>query len=296
VTINIDSNIVDSTVVGGVAPPPPPPGPAPAGQVNSGDGLATASWPTAAFPAPVVVTLTPQAPPVVNGYSVQLAVTQVEGQVPLDGFGAPVTVHLLKPAAGLTPAFSTDGTSWTPLAKLGPAGLAESQLMGYSLDKDGTAEIQTLVPGFFGLVSDTRPPKAPIVSAKLLPAGLYLTWQAADDDGVIASYEVLRNGTPVTALAAKARRAAVRKPWRGAQTVYRVRATDSAGNVGVSSRAVVVLPKKRPAGIPRVVPRWAFTLYAFQHHQGPRPKAAPKRPPAWYWAWAGWRALPYRLR
>src|SRR5439155_1774831 len=49
VTINIDSNIVDSAVVGSVTPAPPPPTPIPAGQVNSGDGLATASWPAAAF-------------------------------------------------------------------------------------------------------------------------------------------------------------------------------------------------------------------------------------------------------
>ncbi|MGZ4333506.1 MAG: glycoside hydrolase domain-containing protein [Gaiellaceae bacterium] len=297
VTINIDSNVVDSVVVGGIVPPAPPPQPAPAGQVNSGDGLATASWPAAAFPAPVVVTLTPAAqPPVANGYSVQLTVTETDNQAPLDGFGAPVTVHLLKPATGLTPAFSTDGTTWQPLTRLTATGLTESQLMGYTLDPDGTAEIQTLVPGWFGLVSDTTPPSAPSVAGRLAQSGLYLSWQAATDDGAVATYEVLRNGVSIMGLPPTARRATVRKPSTGAQTVYRVRATDAAGNVGPTSRPVVILTKKRPAGLPRAIPHWAFGLYAFQRHQGARPKTAPKRPPAWYWRWAAWRAQPYRLR
>jgi hypothetical protein len=67
--------------------------------------------------------------------------------------------------------------------------------------------------------------------------------------------------------------------------------------VGAPSRPIVVVPKTRPKGVPRPVPHWAFGLYAFQHGgHGARPATAPKRPPAWYWAWAGWRALPYRLR
>jgi len=296
VTIDIDSNAVDSVVVGGVAPPPQPPQPAPAGQVNSGDGLATASWPAAAFAAPVVVTLTPAQPPVTNGYAVQLTVVETDDQAPVDGFGAPVTVHLLKPPGGLVPAFSTDGTTWQPLAKLTAAGLSESQLTGYTVDADGTYEIQTLVPGWFGLVADATPPAAPAVSARLLPAGLYLTWQAATDDGAIASYAILRNGVPIITTTPSGRRVAVRNPGVGRQTVYRVRATDSAGNVGAVSRPVVVLAKTRPSGIPRAVPHWAFALFAFQHQRGPRPAAAPKRPPAWYWRWATWRAQPFRLR
>jgi hypothetical protein len=296
VTIDIDSNVVDSTVVGGIAPPPPPPQPAPAGQVASGDGLAVASWPAAAFAAPAVVALAPVAQPPTNGYAVQLTATETDNQAPIDGFGAPITLHLLKPATGLTPAFSADGKTWTLLQKLPPTGLTQTQLYGYTLDQDGTAEIQTLVPGFFGLVGDTTPPSAPIVNARLAQKGLYLSWAPAQDDGTIASYDVLRNGEPVMAVPGTARRATVRRPASGAQTVYRVRATDSAGNTGQASRPVVVLAKKRPKGLPRAVPRWAFGLFAYQRHQGPRPKTAPKRPPAWYWTWAAWRAQPYRLR
>jgi hypothetical protein len=107
---------------------------------------------------------------------------------------------------------------------------------------------------------------------------------------------VLRNGTPVLGLPATARRAAVRQPASGSQTVYRVRATDAAGNAGKPSRPIVLPAKKRPRTLPRAIPQWAFGLFAYQRHQGPRPKTAPKRPPAWYWTWAAWRAQPYRLR
>jgi hypothetical protein len=48
--------------------------------------------------------------------------------------------------------------------------------------------------------------------------------------------------------------------------------------------------------VPRVLPRWAWGLYDFQHHKGARPATAPRKPPAWYWHWAAWRAAPYRLK
>jgi Rv2525c-like, glycoside hydrolase-like domain len=297
VTIDIDSNVVDSTVVGSAAPAPVPPTPAPAGQVNSGDGLATVTWPADAFTTQVLVTLTPTAtPPVPNGYAVQLAVVESDNQAPVDGFGAPVTVHILKPPAGLIPAFSSDGATWQQLPELTSAGLSDQVLTAYTVDPDGTYEIQSLVPGYFGLVTDTTPPSTPAVSGRLLPSGLYLRWAAATDNGQIASYTVLRNGKPFASLTGAARSATVRHPATAAQTVYRVQAIDTAGNVGVASRAVVILAKKRPAGLPHAIPQWAFGLFAYQRHQGARPARAPKRPPAWYWRWAAWRAQPYRLR
>ncbi|HEX3805278.1 MAG TPA: DUF1906 domain-containing protein [Gaiellaceae bacterium] len=297
VTIDIDSNVVDSTVVGGTTAAPPPPVTPPAGQVNSGDGLSTASWPAAAFATEVVVTLTPTAqPPTPNGYGVQLTVTETDNNAPVAGFGAPVTVHLLKPPAGLVPAYSSDGVTWTPLPQLTSAGLTNTELSAYSVDADGTIEIQTLVPGYFGLIADTTPPTAPVLSARLLTTGLYLSWLPATDAGGLASYELLKNGTVSQTLAPTIHRATLQHAGGAAQTVYRVQATDVAGNVGPVSHPVVVQVRPRPAGIPRIVPKWAFGLYAFQHDQGTRPKLAPKRPPAWYWLWAGWHALPYRLR
>jgi hypothetical protein len=298
VTINIDSSVVDSTVVGGTTPPPPPPPPPAVSQVNTGDGLATASWPANAFATQAAVTLMvmPQPPSPPNGYGVQLTAVESDNQAPISGFGAPVTVHLLKQPAGLEPAFSTDGINWTSLPKLTSAGLTNSVLTAYTVDADGTVEIQTLVPGYFGLIADTIPPTAPGLTAKLVPTGLYLSWLPATDNSGIASYTLLRNGTAVQTLAGTVLKATLRKFGGATQTVYRVQATDIAGNVGPVSRAIVVQVKRRPAGLPRAIPQWAYGLFAFQHQQGPRPKTAPKKLPAWYWVWAGWHALPYQLR
>src|SRR5205823_433182 len=79
-------------------------------------------------------------------------------------------------------------------------------------------------------------------------------------------------------------------------TVYRIRAADLAGNASIASKAVVVVPAKRPTDVPKVLPRWAWQLYASQHGSGSRPTAAPHKLPAWYWHWAAWRSAPDRSR
>ena len=194
-TINIDNDYVDSVAVnlGGAAPPPPPPPPS-VGQVNSGDGLAIVSWPANAFTVPVVVTLTPTSqPPTSDGYAVKLAVSEQETTAPVDGFGAPVTLHILKPANGLLPVFSADGTSWKPLPKLSAAGLGSSVLSAYTILGDGTVAVQTLVPGYFGLLADTVPPTTPPAFAgRMVNGALVLSWQGStDDSGQVAGYDVL---------------------------------------------------------------------------------------------------------
>ena len=302
VTINIDNNYVDSVAVTGTPPnpvPPPPPPPS-VGQVNSGEGLAVVTWPAAAFSVPVVVTLTPTAQlPSTNGYAVQLAVSEQQTTAPVDGFGSPVTLHLLKPSAGLVPVFSTDGTSWKPLPKLTSTGLSNSVLSAYTTLGDGTTEIQTLVPGYFGLLADLTPPTTPpSFSGRLVNGSLVLSWAASSDDaGVIGGYNVLLDGTAAATVKATSRRVTVRNFHVSKQTVYRLQAIDAAGTPSKPTAPVVVLPKKRPAGLPRAIPHWAFALYTWQHtHTGTRPKAAPKKPPKWYWTWAAWRATPFRLR
>jgi hypothetical protein len=79
--------------------------------------------------------------------------------------------------------------------------------------------------------------------------------------------------------------------------VYRVVAIDAAGNESPPSKPIVVLPTKRPAKIPKAIPRWAFALYDWQRRgkQAPRPDA-PRIAPAWYWQWSSWRAGPFHVR
>jgi hypothetical protein len=299
VTINIDNNYVDSLTVQSptVQPPPPPP---PVGQVNSGDGFAVATWPDGTFAAPAVVTLTPTSqPPSANGYAVQLTAADQATTQPLPGFGAPITIHILKQATGLLPVFSVDGASWQPIPRLTTAGVSTSVPTAFALEPDGTVDIQTLVPGYFGLLADVTPPtRPPAFAARLVGNELVLTWQAAtDDSGQIGRYQVLLDGTPAASLAAKSRRTVVRNFHRSGITVYRIRAVDPAGNVGQSTSAAVVSPKARPKNVPRAIPRWAFALYTWQRTKtGKRPAAAPHTPPAWYWAWAGWRSSPFKLK
>ena len=302
VTLNIDNDYADGPVVGPSAAPQPPPtttAPAPAptgGAVGSGDGKAAASWPAQAFSAPVAVTLTPTSQPTTtSGYAVQLTVTDTATQAPVARFGAPITLHLLVPAAGLVPSYSPDGTTWKPLPKL-TAGAVPVDA-GYTLDPDGTAEIQTFVPGFFGLRSDTTPPtQPPSFAGHFSGDALVLQWQGAtDDSGTVASYQVLLDGTPVQTLKGTSRRSVVHAFHPTGLTVYRVRAVDPAGNLGKVSRPAAVVPRSRPAGIPKALPRWAWSLFAWQHGQGSRPSAAPKKLPTWYWNWASWRIAPFRL-
>jgi hypothetical protein len=303
VSLNVDDDYVDGPVVGPTAAPPPPPtttaptAPAPTGgAVGSGDGKAAASWPAQAFTVPVAVTLTPTSQTSATvGYSVQLSVTETGTQTPVARFGAPVTVHLLVAAAGLVPSYSADGTNWKAIPKLATGAVPADA--GYTIDPDGTVEIQTFVPGYFGLRSDTSPPtQPPGFAGHFTGASLVLQWQGAtDDSGTVASYQVLLDGTPVQKLRGSSRRTVVRAFHPTGLTVYRVRAVDPAGNLGKASPPVAIRPKSRPAGVPKALPRWAWTLFASQHGQGPRPAAAPKKPPAWYWAWAAWRLTPYRL-
>jgi hypothetical protein len=299
VTINIDSNVVDGPVVGGTTTPPPPPTEPPAGSVGSGDSRATATWPAGAFPSTSVVTLTPTSqPPAPSGYALQLSVTDSTTSAAVTRFSKPVIVHLLMTTGGLTPSYSSDGTTWKALPLLPSAALPSGVDAGYTLDPDGTIEIQTLIPGFFGLLPDTEPPTQPQdFAGHLVHGALVLSWEGAtDNSGVVASYQLLLDGTPVSSLSGKKRRVTVRSFHATGPTVYRVRAVDPGGIYGKPSSPVVVLPTKRPRDTPRPVPRWAWQLFTWQHSGGTRPAAAPKKPPSWYWHWAAWRLSPFHLR
>jgi hypothetical protein len=300
VTINVDSNIVDGAVVGGiVAAPPPQPIGFPAGSVGSGDGKATASWPEGAFTEPVVVTVTPATPAVLASaaYSLQLSVARADA-TPVTLFGAPVTIHVTPPSAGLVPSFSASGTTASTVVRLTSAALPPGVDVGYTTETDGSIDILTLVPGFFGLGADITPPSAPgPVGARFSRGALTLSWlPATDNGGAVSAYDILLDGSPLTTVSGRSRRAVVRAFHPAAQTVYRVRAVDAAGNDGKPSPPIVVVPTKRPADVPKLVPRWAFGLYASQHGSGSRPAAAPRKPPAWYWHWAAWRLGPFHLK
>ena len=299
VGIDIDSDFVDGAVVGGSAPPPPPP-PPPAGSVGSGDGNATASWPSGAFTAPVVVTLTPVAPPPAPAtYAVRLSVTASDGVTPVTSFAQPVTVSFLSPGTGVVPAVSADGTTWTPLPPAANGAPPAGTTAAYTVEPGGAMDVVTTAPGLFGLIPDTRPPSQPSgFAGRFANGALTLSWRpSTDNSGIVSSYRVLMDGAPLESVAGTARRAVVRAFHPSGQTVYRVQAVDAAGNAGKPSRPLVVVPTVRPTGLPRALPRWAWGLFGWQHGTASgRPAAAPRRPPAWYWRWSAWRLRPFRLK
>jgi len=297
VTIDVDSNVVDAAVVGGRPAPPPPPTPV-AGSVASGDGKAVATWPEAAFGSTAVVTLTPTAqPPAPNGYAVKLDVTDSITEAEVTGFDAPVDVHLLVQPNGLAPEWSPDGTTWSTMPKLSSATLPAGVNVGYTVDRDGTLEIRTLVPGYFGLLPDTTPPsQPPLFGGRFVHGALRLTWGAAtDNSGAIASYQVLLDGTAVASVPGTTRVAIVRNFHAQGKTVYRVRAVDPSGILGTPTPPLVVAPTPKPRGLPKPTPRWAWGLLAYQQGHARRPPSAPKPPPAWYWRWAAWRLAPFHV-
>ena len=307
VTINIDSDYVDGAVVGPVVTSPTPQPPPTAGSVGSGDSNATASWPDGAFAASAVVTLTPATPTVApagfgpGGYAVALAVNDAATAPPtaVTTFVLPVTVHIVPQPQGEVPAFSTDGgTTWAALQQIAPGTLPVGVSAGYSREADGSIDILTLEPGVFGLLPDVTPPGQPTnVSARFVQRGLTLTWGPAPDASQIVGYQILFDGIPLLTKSGTGRRAVAHRFHATGLTVYRVRAEDAAGNFGKPSRPFVVVPTVRPRTVPHAIPHWAQDLYAWQHtHSGTRPAAAPKRPPAWYWVWAAWRATPFHLK
>lgn len=299
VGIDVDSDFVDGAVVGGAAPPPPPP-PPPAGSVGSGDGNATASWPSGAFTAPVVVTLTPVSPaPAPATYALRLAVTAADGVTPVTSFAQPVVVSFLAPGTGVVPAVSTDGTTWTPLPPAANGALPAGATAAYTIEPGGALDVLTTAPGLFGLIPDSTPPTQPAAFAGRFARGaLTLTWQPSrDNSGVVSSYRVLLDGAPLESVAGNVRRAVVRAFHPDRQTVYRVQAVDGAGNAGKPSRPLVVVPTARPTGLPRALPHWVWSLFGWQHgHATGRPATAPRRPPAWYWRWSAWRLQPFHLK
>lgn len=292
-TINIDANAVDGPVVGPgsvvpVTPPPPPPVLPVAGSLTTSDGAATVSWPATAFPSATTVQATPSSLPAeadgfaAGSYVVTLGARSSSG-VPVKRFAAPVTVTFRSVQPGLVPAVLSGG-GW----KAQPAQIAA----------DGSLAVSTSLPGKVGLLRDIAPPAAPAAArGRLIGGRLQLSWNpSTDNSGAVATYEIARNGQPLAAAAPGAPTALVRGFFPHGPSIFRVSASDAAGNASPLSSAVVVQPTARPTGLPKQIPAWAFQLLAWQeaHRTGTRP-AAPRTVPAWYWRWQSWRLHPFRV-
>ena len=312
ITVDVDSSIVDGAVVGatGSAPPPtlPTPSPTPtqstAGSVAADDGISNVSWPAGAFQESVVVSLTPTQPTgppagfATGGYEVQLQVDQTTTSQPTTAFTQPLTIHIGAMPGSLAPMASANGSSWKPLAPLTSDLLPSGTSSGYIRNPDGSVDVITSVPGYFGLFPELSGPTAPAtLTGRFSNGQLVLNWPKSTSAGGSAiSYQVTLTNHPLLTIPAKTT-ALVSSIHHAAPSVFRVIATDSAGKTSEPSKPLVVLPSKRPAKLPKAIPHWAFVLAAWQQggKSGPRPKA-PRIVPTWYWRWDAWYVAPFRIR
>jgi hypothetical protein len=88
-------------------------------------------------------------------------------------------------------------------------------------------------------IPDTTPPSAPPkVTAKLTKDGkVHLAWAAAADNGRVASYRVLRNGTAIASGDALTYVDKAARPGSGSSVTYSVVALDLSGNVSPAAKA-----------------------------------------------------------
>ena len=194
-------------------PPPDPrpdaqPGTEPsAGTASTPDGVATAGWPANAFThrhhrhAHL-----DNAAEETQGFAAGSYIAQLKAQTtngtPIARFEAPLVLHFGSLAPGLVPAYSADGTTWTPLPRSTSSSLPTGIDRRYTQAQDGSIDIATLVPGSFGLLLDTARPSRPTVTARLSRGALQLRWQPATDNSTsIAGYRITFGGKPILTLA-----------------------------------------------------------------------------------------------
>jgi hypothetical protein len=306
VTISIDNDYVDATLVtpSGTVPPPAVPGTDEGGTVSTADGQATASWTAGALGDDADLTLEPIVPGptlpgyATGGYGVQLAAQSLVTLKPVRAFAEPLTLTFTARRNRLAPVYSTNGLVWKRVPVLAGESIGAGARTGYARDGGGGFVIRTTVVGTFALVPDRIRPSAPAdVSARFLRGELALAWaRSSDGDGPVAGYRVTLTNRPLAELPRSLRRHRLAGFHRNRPSVYRVVAVDPAGNESRPSKPVVVLPRARPSKLPKAIPRWAWALLDWQAaRDGPRPDA-PKAVPEWYWRWAEWQSLPFRLR
>jgi hypothetical protein len=312
VTLDVDSNYVDAAVVGpgGTLPVPAPPIPLPtpgesaAGSIGAADGVSSVSWPAGAFQQSVVVSLTPSLPaePVTGfgegGYGVQLQVQQTATAIPRRTFVAPLTIHIAHRPNGVAPMTSADGVDWQPVAPLFGGALANGAKAGYTRNPDGSFDIQTTSGGFFALLPEqARPPAPDGLSARFSHGQLVLSWpESVGAAGNAISYRITLGQKPLLSIPGQTT-AAIPRVHHDSPSVYRVVATDAAGKSSEPSKPIVILPTKRPAKLPKLLPDWAWPMFEWMQSGkvGSRPKG-PKILPSWYWRWYAWRAAPFHVR
>ena len=301
---------------GGTTTPPPTPGPAQTVDVSQSVGssldlasIASISWSTGTFTAAGVLSAGPLTLAVdVDGFSHSSRAVSVVFAA--GGASTAAAAFLPNPLAitfppptkrAVIPAYSEQGSSWTPLATLTSAELGAGLLDGYYRRPDGSIVVFTRHTGDFALLQDIQPPTKPAaIVASLVKTTLRLAWPpSADNSRRIRAYQILRGKKVVRTIPGGHTVGTLNLKSLTKSGSYSVRAIDEAGNAGATSRAVKIVVKPRPKGVPTRIPAWALKLRLWtataKSVRGPRP-APPAPLPSWYRAWSRWTATRLSLR
>ncbi len=140
----------------------------------------------------------------------------------------------------MIPAYSEQGSAWTPLATLTSAELGAGLLDGYYRRPDGSIVVFTRHTGDFALLQDIQPPTKPTaIVASLVKTTLRLAWPpSADNSRRIRAYQILRGKKVVRTIPGGHTVGTLNLKRLTKSGSYSVRAIDDAGNAGATSRAV----------------------------------------------------------
>ncbi len=214
------------------------------GETSASPVEVTLTWDPGTFTEPVTVTAAPNPsdkPVRVNGgftiglTTINLTVTDMAGNR-ITKFAKPMKLHISASEVGDVPAFSKDGTTWTPIPRLFFLPLPPTQEDGYFVNTDGSVDIYTRHATLFGLLKDTQKPSTPTIKARIAGSELYLRCKAKDNLKV-AKYLLLFNGRVIRKVAAKNYSYMELAARVG---TFRMVAVDTAGNKSKASRAIKV--------------------------------------------------------
>ncbi len=214
------------------------------GETSASPVEVTLTWDPGTFTEPVTVTAAPNPsdkPVRVNGgftiglTTINLTVTDMAGNR-ITKFAKPMKLHISASEVGDVPAFSKDGTTWTPIPRLFSLPLPPTQEDGYFVNTDGSVDIYTRHATLFGLLKDTQKPSTPTIKARIAGSELYLRCKAKDNLKV-AKYLLLFNGRVIRKVAAKNYSYMELAARVG---TFRMVAVDTAGNKSKASRAIKV--------------------------------------------------------
>jgi hypothetical protein len=144
--------------------------------------------------------------------------------------------------SGSTFECSLDGSAFACSSPAAYTGLGDGAHTFDVRATDSSANTDATPAGASWTIDATAPTKPRSFSGSRSHGRLKLKWKAATDNGVVGAYLVYANGKVVRTLAGSRRSVTLGRFKTSDSRAFQVAARDSAGNVGLKTRALVVVP------------------------------------------------------